>query len=291
VRRALDSALSQEFSDLEVVISDNASDDATPRILDEYARRDGRVRVSRNLENVGLLENVNIAFRMARGEFVRLLGADDWLEPDCLAHCVEALDRHPEAIGVTTGFHVHLDSGESVHEDYQGEMPDSPDPVRRLARMLWFYRAGDRLYDPMYGLYRREVLKRTGLLRMMINNDHMLTAELVLMGPILHLREPLVHRSRSYPRSREAFLRRLHPTLWQQLDRGPLYSGAVLLSIVSQADLTPTQFARCLPLIGRFTVNRFRRHYRRKLKQFRQRRGRAPDDAADIGEEPAQRVS
>jgi glycosyltransferase involved in cell wall biosynthesis len=272
IRKALDSALSQDFHDLEVAISDNASDDETPEILREYARLDSRVRVSTNPENVGLLENVNIAFRLARGEFVRLLGADDWLEPQCISRCVAALEAHPEAVGVTTGFCAHLDSGESVYEDYPGEMPDSPDPVQRLARMLWFYRSGDLLYDPMHALFRRDALDRSGLIRLMINNDHMLTAELVLMGPIPHLAEHLFHRTKSYPVTREAFLRRLHPTLWQKLDRGPLYSGSVLLSIVAQAGLTPRQFARCLPLVGRFTVNRVRRHYRRKYRQFRRRR-------------------
>jgi glycosyltransferase involved in cell wall biosynthesis len=272
IRKALDSALSQDFQDLEVAISDNASDDETPEVLREYARRDSRLRVSTNPENVGLLENVNIAFRMARGEFVRLLGSDDWLEPQCISRCVEALEARPEAVGVTTGFRAHLDSGESVYEDYPGEMPDSPDPVRRLARMLWFYRSGDLLYDPMYAVWRREALDRSGLIRLMIDNDHMLTAELVLMGPILHLPEHLAHRAKSYPVSLEALLRRLHPILWKELDRGSLYSGSVLLSIVAQAGLTPWQFSRCLPLVGHFTANRVKRHYRRRYRQLRRRR-------------------
>jgi hypothetical protein len=138
--------------------------------------------------------------------------------------------------------------------------------------MLWFYRSGDRLYDPMHAVFRREALDRSGLIRLMINNDHMLTAELVLMGPILHLPEHLAHRTRSYPKSREAFLRRLHPTRWQELDRGPLGSGSVLLSIVAQAGLTPWQFARCLPLVGLFTANRVKRQYRRRRRELRRRR-------------------
>ena len=55
MRTALDSALSQDFRDLEVVICDNASDDETPEILREYASRDPRVRYSINFENVGIL--------------------------------------------------------------------------------------------------------------------------------------------------------------------------------------------------------------------------------------------
>ena len=270
MRRALDSALSQDFRDLEVVVSDNASDDDTGAILREYVERNDRVRVSTNVENIGLIENVNVVLRMASGEFVRLLGSDDWIEPDFLSRCVEVLERHPEAVGVTTGFRAHLASGETVYEREPGAIPDSPDPVRRLARMLWFYRAADTLYDPIHGLFRREALERSGLIRLMSQNDQMLTAELALMGPILHLPECLTHRSKSYPVTREALLRRLHPTRWRELEYGPLRCGWALLGIVRQSRLTPLQFMRCLPLVAHFTGNRVKRHYRRKLRNFLQ---------------------
>jgi glycosyltransferase involved in cell wall biosynthesis len=81
VRRALDSALAQDFDDFEIVVSDNASDDATPEILRDYSQRDPRIRLFANSENIGVIENVNRVFHLARGEFVRLLGCDDWLEP------------------------------------------------------------------------------------------------------------------------------------------------------------------------------------------------------------------
>ena len=282
MRRALDSALAQNFRNLEVVVSDNASDDDTAAILREYAERDARVRVSTNAENVGLIENVNIVLRMARGEFVRLLGSDDWIEPDFLDRCVEVLERQPEAVGVTTGFRAHLDNGESVFEKGPCEMPDSPDPVARLARMLWFYRAGDTLYDPIHGLYRGAALERSGLIRLMTQNDQMLTAELALMGPIPHLPDCLAHRNKSYPASREALLRRLHPTRWQEVDHSPLQSGGVLLGIVWQAGLTPVQFLRCLPLVAHYTANRARRHYRRQLRSFLKRKRLTPKHVAEL---------
>lgn len=271
VRRALDSALAQDFDDLEVVVSDNASDDDTPAILAEYAARDPRVRISTNSENVGLLENVNTVFRMARGEYVRLLGSDDWLEPDFLTRCVGELDRLPAAVGVTTGFRAHLDSGESVYEPDPGEVPDSPDPVRRLARMLSFYRESDRLYDPIHGVYRRDALMRTGLIRIMTQNDQVLTAELALMGPIPHLPECLTHRRKSYPKTREALLRRLHPTRWREIDYHPIRCSWVLLGIVRDAQITLAQRLRCLPLVAHFAAHRTRRHYRQKLRSFRRR--------------------
>ena len=62
--RALDSLLAQDHADLEIVVSDNASDDATPDICRQYARQDSRVRYQRNESNIGLVANFNRAFEL-----------------------------------------------------------------------------------------------------------------------------------------------------------------------------------------------------------------------------------
>ena len=81
IGRALDSLLDQDFADFEVVVCDNASIDSTSAIVQRYAARDPRVRYVRNAENIGQIENFNLAFRLTHGEYVRWMGADDWLEP------------------------------------------------------------------------------------------------------------------------------------------------------------------------------------------------------------------
>ena len=59
LREALDSWLAQEFEDFELIVSDNASTDDTPRILEEYARRDPRLRIVRRPETVYIVKNFN----------------------------------------------------------------------------------------------------------------------------------------------------------------------------------------------------------------------------------------
>jgi glycosyltransferase involved in cell wall biosynthesis len=275
LRRCLDSALAQEFEDFEVVVSDNASDDRTPEILAEYAARDPRVRVFSNESDIGLIENVNRVFHLSRGGYFRWLGADDWIEPGYLARCVAALDAHPEAVGVTTGFRAHLDSGESRWEDYRGEVADAPDPARRLGRMLWFFHASDLYYDPVYSLFRREALARTQLIRVMTCADMMLACELCLQGPLVHLPEPLSHRRRAYQEfeDRTWLMKRYHPTRWRQVSAGPFRIGGVLLSILASADLDASVRLRSLWPIGVFTFKQARRHYLRSLTNLRRRLG------------------
>lgn len=101
LRVALDSVLVQvtdELRDtLEILISDNASTDATQEIVREYsARYPGLVTSHRNRENLGFSRNVDAVVRHARGEFVLLLGDDDGLESNALATLEDILDQHAD---------------------------------------------------------------------------------------------------------------------------------------------------------------------------------------------------
>jgi len=82
---ALDSVLAQDFSDFELVVSNNCSTDATPQILEAYARRDERIRVHRSERFLPQAENVNRAVRLSKGPWVKLLCHDDLLHLTCLS--------------------------------------------------------------------------------------------------------------------------------------------------------------------------------------------------------------
>jgi len=272
IRRCLDSILNQDFTDFEVVVSDNASTDGTSQILAEYAARDPRVRVSRNQENIGQIENVNLVFRQSRGEYFRWIGVTDWLEPQYASRCVEALDADPDAILVTTYFRIHHDDGTSRYEEYQGERVESERPERRFARMLWFYRAGDAKYDPIYSMMRREALERTHLVWMMDWGDRMMGAELCLLGRFAHLPECLAHRHKG---SRDGYgdygklLRRYHPTRHRELSATPWRLFTTLLSIVRAAPLSRTQRLRCQRAALKLLLGRASSQYQAAFHRFR----------------------
>jgi glycosyltransferase involved in cell wall biosynthesis len=256
VGRCIESVLSQDFTDLELVICDNVSDDGTVALLEDYARTDPRVAFSVNDVNIGSHENMARTFRRSRGRLFRWISADDWLEPGCLSTCVQALERHPDAVGVTTGFTIHTDGGGARHEDYPGEFPSSPDAARRFERMLWFFHAGDAKYDPVYGMYRRDPLTCARPLRPSERTDWLLSAELALMGPILHIPERLANRRRDYPvrLDRAAFRRRLDPFRAEQLRTSPWRLRRELLALAITADLSDEQMHRCRRAVRRFWI-------------------------------------
>ena len=149
IERCIKSILSQDFVDYEIVVSDNASTDATQDILKQLAQTDRRLKLHFNHADIGLHENMNRVLLLARGKFFRWISHDDWMEPGCITACIRALGARSDVIGVTTGFTIHTSEGSKRQETYQGEFPTSKDAARRFERMLWFFHAGDGKYDPV----------------------------------------------------------------------------------------------------------------------------------------------
>lgn len=93
LRQCLDSILEQSFRDIEVIGIDDASPDHSGQILDEYAERDGRLRVIHLDENVGLGGGRNVGLDEARGDYVLFVDSDDWLADGALEAIAHRL-RH-----------------------------------------------------------------------------------------------------------------------------------------------------------------------------------------------------
>jgi glycosyltransferase involved in cell wall biosynthesis len=191
---SLDSLLSQTFSDFELVVTDNASDDATPAICARYAERDPRLRYERNEVNIGGFANHNLVAKLARGEFFLWAGHDDLREPTYLERCVAALDGRPGAVLCYTQTVVIDELGKPTGYRERHLDADQPDPAARFRELIRL----DYRLEPIYGLIRRDELMQTALQRDYPDSDRVLLAELGLHGRFVCLPEPL-------------FLRRDHP--------------------------------------------------------------------------------
>jgi glycosyltransferase involved in cell wall biosynthesis len=101
VGAAIKSAVLQEAVDVEVVVIDDGSTDETTSIVEDWSRRDERVRVFKNVRSGGSSAARNIGLRAARGRFVAFLDSDDSWLPRFLVTQLEAFADFPDA-GVVT---------------------------------------------------------------------------------------------------------------------------------------------------------------------------------------------
>jgi len=120
---AIESALAQTFGGFELLICDDGSTDATPKLVAGF--RDARIRYERFAQNLGQSGNFNRCIEHSRGELWTLLSADDRLLPGFLEHARSALARHAEA-GFFVAAYRRIDSRGS----FLGEK--RPWPVERV---------------------------------------------------------------------------------------------------------------------------------------------------------------
>lgn len=97
LRVTLESIQNQRFTDYEVNITDDSSDDSVEQLVKKFPL-DGRMRYCRNPKQLGSPENWNECIRSARGELIKIMHHDDhFTDADSLGRFVEMLDAHPEA--------------------------------------------------------------------------------------------------------------------------------------------------------------------------------------------------
>lgn len=102
LRPAVDSILKQTFKDFEFLIMDDGSADGTADILDEYARKDGRVKIVHQA-NAGVKLSLTRLLMAAKGEYIARQDADDISMPQRLSSEVEYLDANQCVSVVSTG--------------------------------------------------------------------------------------------------------------------------------------------------------------------------------------------
>jgi glycosyltransferase involved in cell wall biosynthesis len=129
VAQAIDSILQQTFTDFELIILNDGSTDGSLCILQQYEKRDNRIRlISR--ENQGIPRTRNDLLQAAQGEFIAVMDSDDVALPDRLSWQVAFLRQHPEVICVG-GAHDLIDHKGRFLTHFQ--LPTSDEEIQRAA--------------------------------------------------------------------------------------------------------------------------------------------------------------
>ena len=87
----IESALSQTYPNLEVIISDNASTDRTWQVVQQYVAQDSRVKAVQNESNLGPVRNWKVAVDLATGAYGKILWSDDLISSNYIESCLVML--------------------------------------------------------------------------------------------------------------------------------------------------------------------------------------------------------
>ena len=126
------SAFAQDFSDLEIWLSDDASTDRTPEVVAQLQKEFPALRAFRQEKNLGMSGNPKWVVRKPESEFIVKLDSDDWLHPNYVSRLVALLRQHPKA-GCA---HCSVDQINNAGETTR---------VRRLGRATGFQDAEESL--------------------------------------------------------------------------------------------------------------------------------------------------
>lgn len=191
----LDSLRSQDYENLEIVISDNGSDDTTPQICLAAAAADKRIHYLRQPENRGGAWNYNHVAEQSHGDYFKFAAADDILLPTFVSACLAALDEGGPAHVLAFPRTRLIDEHGAVLEDLNDEnlQIDQGTAHGRLARYL-DAKAG----HIVYGLMRMDTLRSTRGIRPVVIDDIVLMIEMACRGKFSLVPEHL-------------FLQRKHP--------------------------------------------------------------------------------
>lgn len=130
---AINSVLGQTFGDFELLITDDASTDATAEVLKKYQIRDNRITSWRNNNQLGLTANLNVMLAKVQGEFIARLDSDDeWIDSNKLKQQVEFLQNHPACALVGAWAEVVTDDGKKL---YNFQPPAQDQSIKN--QILW----------------------------------------------------------------------------------------------------------------------------------------------------------
>ncbi|HAZ61308.1 MAG TPA: hypothetical protein DCY89_07045 [Gammaproteobacteria bacterium] len=193
---ALTSLLTQSYRNLQVVVCDNASTDATATIAHDFAKRDPRVRVIVQPGNLGAAANFEAALAHADGQYFMWAAGHDLWSPDFVRSCVAALEANPDAVlacGQSGWFADHPEEGITACAAYS---------TRGLAPIARFMTVLHGNMHPIYGLICCETLQSTGGVPRMVGADLALLTRLAWRGEFLCVPDGWWYRRRMHGEER-----------------------------------------------------------------------------------------
>jgi len=154
VRRTLEAITRQTYPNLEIIVSDKASPEhGTEDVVAEFRERDARIRLHRQVHNIGAGANFQFVLSQASGRYFMWAADDDDWESCFIERCIAGFDR-PGVVSVMSQFRTHYRRSDRLVSQRLPEL----DPERsRVYNLLAFLRMPTPTL--VYGLHLLECLR------------------------------------------------------------------------------------------------------------------------------------
>jgi len=156
LRLALESLLAQSYSNLEIIVSDNASTDATNMIVQEFIGRDQRIRYYRQIKNLGPAANFDFTLEQASGEYFMWAASDDLWDKNWVITLLQDLSTKKVVLAFGQLVSIDEDSGQIIRKfndfDFSGI---------RISRLAKYFMTDEYSGKAclIYGLFRTSFLR------------------------------------------------------------------------------------------------------------------------------------
>ena len=157
LKECIESIINQTYSDIEVILVDDGSPDRCPRMCDEWAKRDSRIRVVHK-KNGGLSSARNAGLDVAKGEYISFVDSDDFICKDALENLYNRI-KDDKSIGITSGLIYRYQDG-SIN-NFKDQWLCSKEIVIPSSEFLLETMSQKTSYTVWNKLYRRDVIGNT----------------------------------------------------------------------------------------------------------------------------------
>ena len=211
LEEAIESVLNQTFHDFEFIIIDDGSKDATLSIAQKYAAKDTRIVIDSH-ENMGLGNSLNRAMKMAKGEWIARMDADDIMLPTRLEEQVKYLQTHTDIDVLSCWAYYINDKGHNIGKlSHPSDLQTKEDNKRYLTENKLVH-----ILHPGVIMRKESILSVGGYKPIVPSQDIELWNRLIEKGYIIVCVPQILMKYRIHPKSvtNANYLKTIHFDEW-----------------------------------------------------------------------------
>ena len=190
IEEAIVSVINQTYQNLEIIVSDNCSTDGTIEIIERYAQRDPRIKFYRQEQNIGAHENFKFVLHKSTGEYFMWMGGHDIILPSLVERAVSVFKINNKSVLVYSDSefinHEGLTISKSANSNIDNYNLSRTDRLKNLINNIGYC-------TPVYGLFKKSVLKNIPIYHM-VGNDNLILFYAAYLGEISQLSSVLYQR-------------------------------------------------------------------------------------------------